>query len=149
VCERTHDLPPRNLPRRVSLSGLYLPQPGIDQSGGQLQTRKSHGGRRLLQRRKRAVQIERDAVGDQPDFVAATNLVPLREFDQELLRVAVAEVKARGFEHQALEDDDAAGVGVEDLCTGDIIRKRLASGSATDGTDVPDRQERGVRMQRV
>ena len=39
----------------------------------------------------------------------------LGELDQELLRVAIAEIKARCFKHESLQTDDSFGVLFEHL----------------------------------
>lgn len=47
------------------------------------------------------------------------------KFDQGLLRVPRAEVKAGRFKHESLQSDDAARMGLEDRIVGrDVLRRR-------------------------
>lgn len=125
---RTHHFRPRHLPPRVLDAPAAAPvedalEVRVAQARGQLDAADRHGGGGLLERGEGAVQVERHAVGGLADAglgVAAA----AGELDDELLGLAVAEVEAGAFEHEALEADDDFG-GLLELLAAELGRESI------------------------
>ena len=112
--KRTHDLRPSNLPLLVALASFQLGNVFLKDTGCQFHTSHRHCRRCLLERGKSTIQIQRHFVSSLA-YRFFVYLIVLRYLQHKSLRIAVAEVEARGLKHHTFETYDILGMALENL----------------------------------